>query len=203
MSVCDPGRGGGRHRRALGIGQITLAKLIQRLYVPESGRVLVDGTISAWPTRPGFAARSASCCRRTCCSTARSRDNIALADPALPIERVIAAANLPAPTISFSSFPEGYDTIVDERGIEPFGRPTPAHRHRARAHHRSAHLDFRRGNERARLRKRAHHPREYAGDRQGAHGLHHCPSALRPCATPDRILTIERGRLVEDGTTTS
>ena len=40
----DPGRGGGRYRRALGVGQIDAPKLIQRLYVPESGRVLVDGS---------------------------------------------------------------------------------------------------------------------------------------------------------------
>ena len=44
------------------------------------------------------------------------RDNIALADPAMPMERVIAAAKLAGAHEFILEMPEGYDTIIGERG---------------------------------------------------------------------------------------
>ena len=44
------------------------------------------------------------------------RENIALADPAMPMERVIAAATLAGAHEFILELAEGYDTIVGERG---------------------------------------------------------------------------------------
>lgn len=44
------------------------------------------------------------------------RENIALADPAMPMERVIAAASLAGAHNFILELPESYDTIVGERG---------------------------------------------------------------------------------------
>ena len=99
-----------------GSGKSTIAKLIQRLYVPESGRVLVDGvdlTIVdiAWLRRQIGVVLQDNVLFN--CSV---RDNIALSDPTMSMERVIAAASLAGAHEFILELPEGYDTMVGERG---------------------------------------------------------------------------------------
>jgi len=99
-----------------GSGKSTFAKLVQRLYVPESGRVLIDGmdlatADPAWLRRQiGVVLQENVLFNRTV------RENIALTDPAMPMERVIAAARLAGAHEFILELPEGYDTVVGERG---------------------------------------------------------------------------------------
>ena len=73
-----------------GSGKSTFAKLVQRLYVPESGRVLVDGMDLAMAD-PAWLRRQIGVVLQENVLFNRSvRENIALADPAMPMERVIA-----------------------------------------------------------------------------------------------------------------
>src|SRR5215475_10220172 len=75
-----------------GSGKSTFAKLVQRLYVPESGRVLVDGMDLAMAD-PAWLRRQIGVVLQENVLFNRSvRENIALANPAMPMERVIAAA---------------------------------------------------------------------------------------------------------------
>jgi len=99
-----------------GSGKSTFAKLVQRLYVPESGRVLIDGMDLAMAD-PAWLRRQVGVVLQESVLFNRSvRDNIALADPAIPMERVIAAARLAGAHDFILELPEGYDTIVGERG---------------------------------------------------------------------------------------
>ena len=99
-----------------GSGKSTLAKLAQRLYVPERGRVLVDG-VDVAQVDPAWLRRQIGVVLQDNVLFNRSvRDNIALADPALPTERIIAAATLAGAHDFILKLPEGYDTIVGERG---------------------------------------------------------------------------------------
>jgi subfamily B ATP-binding cassette protein HlyB/CyaB len=99
-----------------GSGKSTFAKLVQRLYVPESGRVLVDGMDLALAD-PAWLRRQIGVVLQENVLFNRSvRDNIALADPAMSMERVVAAARLAGAHDFILELAEGYDTIVGERG---------------------------------------------------------------------------------------
>ncbi|GKQ49661.1 type I secretion system permease/ATPase [Bradyrhizobium sp. Ce-3] len=99
-----------------GSGKSTIAKLIQRLYVPESGRVLVDGVDLAMVDLTWLRRQIGVVLQENVLFNRSIRDNIALADPAMPIERVIAAASLAGAHDFILELPEGYDTVVGERG---------------------------------------------------------------------------------------
>ncbi|MEM1020013.1 MAG: type I secretion system permease/ATPase, partial [Pseudomonadota bacterium] len=72
-----------------GSGKSTLTKLLQRLYVPQSGRVLVDG-IDLAMVDPAWLRRQVGVVLQENILFNRSvRENIALADPVLPMERVV------------------------------------------------------------------------------------------------------------------
>ena len=99
-----------------GSGKSTMAKLIQRLYVPESGRVMVDGADLAMVDISWLRRQMGIVLQDNVLFNRSVRDNIALADPAMPIERVLRAAKLAGAHDFILELPEGYDTIVGERG---------------------------------------------------------------------------------------
>lgn len=99
-----------------GSGKSTLAKLIQRLYVAESGRVLVDGTDIA-TVDPVWLRQQIGVVQQESVLFNRSvRDNIALSEPGMPIERVMACAKRAGAHEFIVKMPEGYDTSIGERG---------------------------------------------------------------------------------------
>lgn len=181
-----------------GSGKSTFSKLIQRLYVPESGRVLVDG-VDVAQVDPAWLRRQIGVVLQESVLFNRSvRDNIALADPAMPTERVIAAAKLAGAHEFILKLPEGYDTLVGERGSSLSG----GQRQRI-AIARALITD-----PRILIFDEATSALDYESERiiqqnmaQIAQGrtvfiIAHRLSALRRA---DRIITIERGRLIEDG----
>ena len=99
-----------------GSGKSTLAKLAQRLYLPERGRVLVDGIDLAMADSSSLRRQIGVVLQENMLFNRSIRENIALADPGLPIEAVMAAARLAGAHEFILELTEGYDTLVGEHG---------------------------------------------------------------------------------------
>lgn len=182
-----------------GSGKSTLTKLVQRLHVPESGRVLVDG-VDLSQVDPAWLRRQVGVVLQENILFRRSvRENIALSDPSLPMERVIAAAKLAGAHDFILELPNGYDTVIEERGQNLSGGQ------RQRIAIARALIT----NPRILIFDEATSALDYESERaiqenmkQIVQGrtvilIAHRLATLRDV---DRLITIEAGRLVEDGT---
>lgn len=99
-----------------GSGKSTLTKLLQRLYTPESGRIFIDG-VDISQIDPAWLRRQIGVVLQENLLFNRSiRENIAIAQPAMPMEQVMAAARLAGAHEFIVELPQGYDTVVEERG---------------------------------------------------------------------------------------
>ncbi|HHW4680116.1 MAG TPA: type I secretion system permease/ATPase, partial [Xylella taiwanensis] len=99
-----------------GSGKSTLTKLVQRMYIPERGRILVDNHDLALAD-PAWLRRQIGVVLQENFLFNRSvRENIAMADPGLPLDRVIHAATLAGAHAFITELPEGYDTKIGEHG---------------------------------------------------------------------------------------
>jgi subfamily B ATP-binding cassette protein HlyB/CyaB len=106
---------------ASGSGKSTLTKLMQRLYSPQQGQVFLDGVDIA-QMDPGWLRRQIGVVLQENILFNRSiHENIALADPAMPRARVIQAARLAGADEFIAKTPQGYDTILEERGANLSG----------------------------------------------------------------------------------
>jgi subfamily B ATP-binding cassette protein HlyB/CyaB len=104
-----------------GSGKSTLTKLVQRLYVPEQGRVIVDGVDISLIDAAQLRRQIGVVLQENLLFNRSVRENIAITDPAAPIEAVIRAARLAGAHEFISELPEGYDTVVGEQGASLSG----------------------------------------------------------------------------------
>jgi subfamily B ATP-binding cassette protein HlyB/CyaB len=99
-----------------GSGKSTLTKLIQRLYVPESGRIMVDGHDIALIDAAQLRRQVGVVLQENMLFNRSVRENVAIADPAAPLEAVIHVAKLAGAHEFITELPQGYDTVVGEQG---------------------------------------------------------------------------------------
>ncbi|OAI30075.1 type I secretion system permease/ATPase, partial [Methylomonas koyamae] len=99
-----------------GSGKSTLTKLVQRLFVPDRGRVLIDGHDIVIIDTASLRQQIGVVLQENTLFNRSIRDNIALVNPALPFEAVIEAAKLAGAHEFICELPEGYDTLVGEHG---------------------------------------------------------------------------------------
>jgi ATP-binding cassette, subfamily B, bacterial HlyB/CyaB len=104
-----------------GSGKSTLTKLVQRLYTPEQGRVLVDGIDISLIDAAQLRRQIGVVLQENLLFNRSVRENIAITDPAAPIEAVMRAAQMAGAHEFVSELPEGYDTVVGEQGASLSG----------------------------------------------------------------------------------
>ncbi|MFQ5570224.1 MAG: ABC transporter ATP-binding protein [Rhodothermales bacterium] len=100
-----------------GNGKSTLVSLISRLYDPTEGRLLIDGRDIRAYTLASLRAQISVVLQDTVLFAASIRDNIAYGAPDATQEAIEAAARLANAHTFIEALPEGYDTVVGERGV--------------------------------------------------------------------------------------
>ncbi len=104
-----------------GSGKSTLANLLLGLYEPSDGAVLINGVnlreldLRAWRRKIGYVSQDVFVFNATI------RDNIALGDEMVPMSQVEWAARIAQLDGFIASLPDGYDTIVGDRGVRLSG----------------------------------------------------------------------------------
>jgi ATP-binding cassette subfamily B protein len=99
-----------------GSGKTTLAYLVARLYDPVAGRVTIDGVDVRDLSFASLAATVGLVSQDTYLFHASIRDNLRFAKPEASDEELEAAARAAQVHTLIASLPEGYDTVVGERG---------------------------------------------------------------------------------------
>jgi subfamily B ATP-binding cassette protein HlyB/CyaB len=99
-----------------GSGKSTLAKLLQRLYVPGSGRILIDG-IDLQQADPLWLRRQIGVVlQENFLFNGTIRDNIAIHMPGASMAQIVEMAKLAGAHDFILELPAAYDTPVGERG---------------------------------------------------------------------------------------
>jgi subfamily B ATP-binding cassette protein HlyB/CyaB len=181
-----------------GSGKSTLTKLLQRLYVPAGGRVMIDG-VDVAQIDPAWLRRQIGVVLQENLLFNRSvRDNIALANPAMPLDEVTAAAQLAGAHEFVVRLPQGYDTIIEERGTNLSGgqRQRLAIARALITHPRILIFDEATSSLDAESEEIIQRNLKAMTTGRTVLIIAHRLSAIRQC---DRIIALEKGRVVETG----
>ena len=99
-----------------GSGKSTITKLIQKLYLPYEGTIYID-EVDIRQMNPIWLRNNIGVVlQENYLFSGTIRDNIAMPKPDAPIEMIIQAAQISGAHSFISEMPEGYDTVVGERG---------------------------------------------------------------------------------------
>jgi len=181
-----------------GSGKSTLAKLLQRLYLPTEGSIFIDG-IDARHINPYWLRFNIGVVlQENFLFSGTIRDNIALPKPDASMALILQVANLSGAHEFIAQLPEGYDTLVSERGSSLSGGQ------RQRVAIARALIT----NPRLLIFDEATSALDYESEKIIRNNMKaikkgrttiiiaHRLSTIRDC---DRILVMEQGRIVEDG----
>lgn len=100
-----------------GSGKSTISKLIQRMYIPEGGKISIDGIDISMINPTDLRKQIGVVLQENFMFNGSVRENIAIHMPGASIEQIIRAAKTAGAHDFILSLPNGYDTIIGERGV--------------------------------------------------------------------------------------
>lgn len=100
-----------------GSGKSTISKLVQRLYLPEHGKILIDGNDISLANPAWLRTQIGVVLQENFLFQGTIRENIAIHKPAASMEDIIRVAQIAGAHSFILELSEGYDTVVGEQGI--------------------------------------------------------------------------------------
>jgi subfamily B ATP-binding cassette protein HlyB/CyaB len=104
-----------------GSGKSTVTKLMQRFYHPTSGEIFIDGVDIATVDPAALRRQLGVVLQENFLFNMSIHENIALARPEMPRPQVIRVAKLAGADEFISKLPQGYDSMIEERGANLSG----------------------------------------------------------------------------------
>lgn len=100
-----------------GSGKSTLVKLLQGLYLPDDGRIMIDDTDIGHMSLPTLRQQTGVVPQEIQLFAGTVRDNIAIGMPVKDPMRVVAISKFVGAHDFIQRLPNGYDTVLAERGV--------------------------------------------------------------------------------------
>jgi len=104
-----------------GVGKSTIAKLLLRFYDPQRGHILVDGHDIRDVTQKSLRQNIGVVMQDTAIFNDTAYNNISYAKPKATTEEITRAAKVANAHEFIKNLPEGYETVVGERGVKLSG----------------------------------------------------------------------------------
>lgn len=99
-----------------GSGKSTISKLVQRLYIPEAGKILIDGVDISLADPAWLRRQIGVVLQENFLFNASVKENICIHKPTAEISEIVRMAKIAGAHDFILELPEGYDTIVGEKG---------------------------------------------------------------------------------------
>ena len=100
-----------------GSGKSTLSKLIQRLYIPEAGKISIDGLDLSLVNPEQLRRQIGIVLQENFMFNGTVRENISIHLPLATMDEVVAAAKTAGAHDFILGLPQGYDTVIGEKGL--------------------------------------------------------------------------------------
>lgn len=100
-----------------GSGKSTISKLIQRLYIPESGKIMIDNIDISLVNPLWLRTQIGVVLQENYMFSGTVSENIAIHMPSASAEQIIQSAKIAGAHDFITELPNGYDTVIGEKGI--------------------------------------------------------------------------------------